>query len=135
MGQHLFSLHDAGHVVPDDNHVWRDVYFTVGKGVQGINGFIGMHTARQFDLNFNLFSRIVVDGGDLDLARFGSPFHRIDQRLSCQVIGQFGDGNGLVVTLFDPGPTAQAAIAVIIGRDIHNPAAGKIRIKCKLPAV
>ncbi len=88
-----------------------------------------MDPSRQLDFNLHLLGCVIIDRGYFNFTCLGCLFHRVNQGLSGEVVGKFGNGDGFVVFLFNFCAAAQATIAVVIFGYVDNPTLGKVGIE------
>ena len=122
-GHQAKDLADGHHprIAAMDHHdVRRDVDLALGVGIELPDRFIGMDAARQLDLDLHLLRRIVVDGGDLDLAGLDRLLDVLHQSLGRNPGRDFADHQRLVVDHVDVGPHPHAAAAIVVFGNIHD---------------
>ena len=113
--------------------VWRDIHFTVRKGIQSIQGFVGRNTRSQMNQYFHLVGRIVFNLLYLDFTFLYSLQYRIDKRRSSLSVRYFTYTQSFIIEFryFSPYTHHSPTFAVIIFRYINRPASLKIRIQLK----
>ena len=120
-------------LVDDHAGAGRNGFFAVGKGVEGVDGDLRVGARLQVHEDFDFFTGVVVHVLDLDFTLVVSLHDAFDQAYGSGAVGNFADGECLVVDLFNLRAHADfsTALAVVVVAHIDDAAGKEIRIERK----
>ena len=128
VAQNFGDAEEAGFVVLNDTGIRRDADFAIGKGVERLQGLVGVDPGGQEDADLDMLGGAVLDFGDAHFALVDRFEHRIDEARGCRAEGDLADDEFFGFPLFDAGAHLDAASAesVIVVGDICDAALREI---------
>ena len=91
-------------IIFNDTTVGRNRNFAIGKGKQGINGFIGRHSRNQMDHDFNLIRSIIVNFLDFYFAFIIGFNDRFNKRSCSSSERHFGNNQCFTILFLNRSP-------------------------------
>src|SRR5262249_46209110 len=111
-----------GPIVPNDDDAAGDGDFTIGESVESVDELVGANAGWGFDLNLDVFGRVIIDAFDLDLAFARSVLDGTGKRFGGRGGRDFLDDDGRIVLDFDFGADLDFAGTILIAAGVHEAA-------------
>ena len=131
--QDLAHTHEGGMLVDDDTSIGRNRYFTIGEGIERIDGLVGRDTGIQVNHDFALLGGVIVDFLDLDFTFVVTLHDAVDDAARGGSVWYLANNQSFLILLTDTCTDAHLAAtqAIVVVGHVHQAARREVGIECE----